>query len=153
MAKRGWRSYLVLAHFPCRSLLAVCLSTIPAAKALLVFAGLESLLSIDHWHLPTALGAAWTRRVTCKSASRHVKQGWWSGTSCSEVHLGKASCSMILKLRERQSCCSCVQPVVQMWACWSLSSDDTWLTLLSFGEGSRIALVWRTCYLTFTIWL
>ena len=32
-------------------------------------------------------------------------------TSCSEVHFGKASCSMILKLRERQSCCSCVQPV------------------------------------------
>ena len=34
--------------------MAVRLSTIPAAKALLVFAGLESLLSIDHWHLPTA---------------------------------------------------------------------------------------------------
>ena len=85
--------------FPCRSLLAVCLSTIPAAKALLVFAGLESLLSIDHWHLPTALGPAWTdelptfvrtyvlrhvllflclyfarKCVLCKSAWRHVKQ-------------------------------------------------------------------------------
>ena len=70
MAKRGRRSYyLVFAHFPYRCLLSVCLSTIPAALALLVFAGLESLLSIDHWLLPTTLGAAWTRRVT------HLCQG------------------------------------------------------------------------------
>ena len=37
MAKRGWRSYLVFALFICRSLLAACLSTIPAAKASMVF--------------------------------------------------------------------------------------------------------------------
>ena len=36
MAKRGWRSYLVFALFICRSLLAACLSTIPAAKASMV---------------------------------------------------------------------------------------------------------------------
>ena len=37
MAKRSWRPYLVFALFTCRSFLAVCLCTIPAAKALLVF--------------------------------------------------------------------------------------------------------------------
>ena len=42
----------------------MCLSTIPAAKVLLIFAGLESPFSIAHWHLPTALGVAWTGQAT-----------------------------------------------------------------------------------------
>ena len=50
----------------------MCLFTIPAAEALLTFAGLESPLSIDYWHLPTAPGAAWARRVT------HLSQGHMS---------------------------------------------------------------------------
>ena len=54
----------------------MCLSTIPAAEALLTFVGLESPLSIDHWHLPTALGAAWARRVT------HLGQGHMSFAMC-----------------------------------------------------------------------
>ena len=58
------RSYLVFAHFLCRSLLAVCLSTIPAAKVLLILAGLESPLPVALWHLSTALGVAWARQVT-----------------------------------------------------------------------------------------
>ena len=62
MAKKG--SYLVFAHFLCRSLSAVCLSTIPAANVLLVFAGLESPLLLLSWHLSTALGVAWARQVT-----------------------------------------------------------------------------------------
>ena len=80
MAKRDRRSCLVFAHLARRSLLAVCLSTIPAAKTLLVFAGLESLLSIDHWHLPTALGAAWTRRVAHLCQGRGtLKEGFFCG--------------------------------------------------------------------------
>ena len=57
------RSVILLSVLTCRNLLAVCLSTIPAANTLLVVAGLESLLPFDHWHLPTALGAAWTGQV------------------------------------------------------------------------------------------
>ena len=39
------------------------LSPIPAAKTLLAFAGLNSLLPCDHWHLSIALSAAWTGQV------------------------------------------------------------------------------------------
>ena len=46
--------HLVLAHLACRNPPSVCLSSIPAAKTLLVFAGLNRLLPCDHWHLSTA---------------------------------------------------------------------------------------------------
>ena len=48
-------------------------------------------------------------------------------TSCSEVHLRKASCSMIRKFRGRLSCCSCeqyakVEPKISMTSVWDKST-------------------------------
>ena len=135
---------------------------------------LESLLSIDHWHRPAKLGAIRTSRVT------HICQGHMSfamfcfffvcillesayclqqrmapckagvETSCREVHLRKASCSMILKLRERQSCCNCEQcakaePKISStsaWdrstvcSCWQLAQAAEPILLKSVGKAS-----------------
>ena len=71
--------------------------SIPAAKALLVFAGLESPLSIAHWHLPTALGAAWTRRVT------HLGQGHMSFACVAFSLLVLCSVQVIIEERKIQS--------------------------------------------------
>ena len=88
----------MLAHLTCRNLLAVCSSTIPAANTLLVFAGLESLLPFDHWHLPTALGAAWTRRVA------HLCQ----------VHMSFAMCCFFFACTLLKSAC-CLPERIAPW--------------------------------------
>ena len=129
---------------------------------------LESLLSINHWHRPAKIGAIWADRVA------HICQRHWVGhmslamfyfflacvlqkrvaqcvgTSCREVHLRKASCSMSLKLRERQSCCNCEQcakaePKISStsaWdrstvcSCWQLAQAAEPILLKSVGKAS-----------------
>ena len=128
----------MFAHLTCRNLLAVYLSTIPAANTLLVFAGLESLLPFDHWHLPTALSAAWTGRVA------HLCQ----------VHMSFAMCWFFFTCTLLESAC-CLQeriadlPTTQVGAVpryavlrWALGEDaDFWLPLR--GKLSRSQLcVW-----------
>ena len=70
----------------------MCLSPIPAAKKLLVFAGLNSLLPCDHWHLSTALSAAWTRQLI------QFMQGHMSFAMCSFFPL-LAPCSKVRAYR------------------------------------------------------
>ena len=116
----------------------------------------ESLLSINHWHRLAKIGAIWADRVAhiCQRhlvghVPRHVllfpclriarscvqpakaRRAMCSRdgveTSCGEVHLRKASCSMILKLRERQSCCNCEQcakaePKISSTSAWDRST-------------------------------
>ena len=55
--------------------------------------GLESLLSIDHWHRSTTLCAAWTGRVKDTSPCKAGVE-----TSRGEVRLRKASFAVILSL-------------------------------------------------------
>ena len=128
MAKRGWRPYLVFALFTCRSFLAVCLCTIPAAKALLVF-GAGSRKSSLHrslasagktrchsdWssypHLSKTLDRAYVPRhvllcslfAYCSKLRATCKSASRHvkqevETSCREVHLRKASYAVILSL-------------------------------------------------------
>ena len=105
MAKRGWRSYLVFAHFTCRSLLAVCLSTNDSrcesiaglwcrfwkvispqitgiGRQNSVLFGLVELLTFVKGICPSPCFAfslfvyCSKVRTTCKSAWRHAKQEW-----------------------------------------------------------------------------
>ena len=76
----------------------MCSSTIPAANTLLVFAGLESLLPFDHWHLPTVLGAVWTRRVA----------------PVCQVHMSFAMCCFFLACTLLSSAC-CLQERIAPW--------------------------------------
>ena len=126
MAKRSWRPYLMFAHFTCRSFLAECLCTIPAAKALLAF-GAGSRKSSLHRslasasktrchsgrsscsHLSKALGTFFfvcmLLEIACNLQRRIAPCSRDGGveTSCREVHLRKTSYSVILSLERIKS--------------------------------------------------
>ena len=78
-------------------------------------------------------------------------------TSCSEVHLRKASCSMMRKFREGLSCCGCeqcakVEPKISMtsvWdkstvcSCWQLTHAAVPILLKSDGRQSATTPGWQ----------
>ena len=115
----------MLAHLTCRTPLSVCLSPIPAAKTLLVFAGLKSLLPCDHWHLSTALSAAWTRQVI------QFIQGHMSFATCSFfLCLPLApKCGHIAMIRMGGTSYGRVQLRCFSAPLWNLSWCDFWPTL------------------------